>query len=114
MTQNSSEFSLVGTERQGHLAPRKRHYPKQGIGIDYLVKMLELVRCEQQSGEVAARSPYRFKQATYDVLKWCIQKNLMSRREDFGKYKFKSQKRVRPFVFYCITDNGRKLLELIS
>ena len=107
-------ISLVETERQEHLAPRKRFYPKQGIGIDYLVKMLELVRCEQQSGEVAAKSPYRFRQATYEVLRWCVKKNLIIRREDYGKYKFKSQKRVRPYVFYCITDNGRTLLELIS
>ena len=107
-------ISLVETERQEHLAPRKRHYPKQGIGIEYLVKMLELVRCEQQASMVIVRSPYKFKNATYDMLKWCMEKNLITKREDFGKYKFKSQKRTKPFVFYCITDNGRKLLELIK
>lgn len=106
---------LVGLSDEAQLATAcKRNYPKQGIGIDYLVKLLELVRCEQQSGEVVARSPYRFRKATYDVLRWCVEKNLIVRREDFGNFKFKSQKRKRPFVFYVITDNGRKILELVS
>ena len=107
---------LVGTQRQEHLATRV--HPKAGTGLEYLVKFLELVRCEQQSKDLVARSPYRFRSATFDIIKWCIQKGLVQRREQYIKYYDNPRKLpkrlVQPLVFYKITPNGGKLLELIS
>lgn len=108
------KLSLSESSDEAQLATAcKRHYPKQGIGIDYLVKLLELVRCEQQSKDVIIKSPYRFKNTLFAVLRWCVAKDLIQRREDFGKYVFKSQKLTRPNVFYSITEKGEKLLEVL-
>lgn len=109
-------ISLVETERQGRATEligggKPRHCIKNGIGINYLVEFLQFLRIEERASEVYKKSPYKFKSATLAIIKWCVDKNLITRREEY-KSKFKSRK--RPMVFYHITDNGRKLLELIS
>lgn len=86
---------------------RSKQFPKRGVGILYLQKMLELVRSEKQLTQIFASSPYRFKKSTLECLRWCVEKNLVERRERWVR------KNKRPHVYYEITDNGRKLLELI-
>ena len=109
-------ITLVRTERQGMATELKggvskpRHSPKNGIGINYLVEFLQFLQIEERASEVYKKSPYRFKAATLEIIKWCLDRNIISRREEY-KSKFKSRK--RPMVFYHITDNGRELLRLI-
>lgn len=108
---------LVETERQGLATKLKggvskpRHSPKNGIGINYLVEFLQFLQIEERASEVYRKSPYKFKSATLEIIKWCLDRNLIVRREEY-KSKFRSCK--RPFVFYHITDSGRELLRLIK
>ena len=107
---------LVETERKGRATELKggvskpRHSIKNGQGMNYLVEFLQFLQIEERASEVYKKSPYKFKAATLEMIKWCLERNIISRREKF-RSKFKSRK--RPMVFYHITDNGRELLRLI-
>ena len=108
---------LVETERQGLATKIKggvskpRHSVKSGMGLNYLVEFLQFVQIEERASEVYKKSPYKFKAATLEIIRWCLERKIISRREEY-KSKFKSRK--RPMVFYHITDNGRELLRLIK
>ena len=106
-------ISLVGTKRQG---VGYRNKPDAGFGMEYLAKMLELVRWERTASGVYLQSPYRFKLATLKMIRWCVDKGFIKRREDWGDKRGSrknSKKLSRPFVFYHITQRGLLLLEMI-
>lgn len=111
--------ALVGTERQGHLAPiinvgentPHRNTPKQSIGIKYLVDFLVVAQTERRSTEFYRKSPYSYKKATLNLIRFCMDHKLIVRREQY-KSSFSSAK--VPKVYYHITDNGRELLRLIG
>ena len=110
-------ITLVETERQGRATKLKggvskpRHSPKNGMGLNYLIEFLQFLQIEERASEVYKKSPYRFKAATLECIKWCLDRDIISRREEF-KSKFKSRK--RPMVFYHITEKGRELLRIIK
>ena len=116
MIRNYEEFSLVGSERQGLATKIKggvskpRHSHKNGIGLNYLIDFLQFIQIEERANEVYKKSPYKFKAATIEMIRWCLERGVISKREEY-KSKFKSRK--RPMVFYHITDDGRELLRLI-
>ena len=90
--------------------------PIQGIGLNYLIEFLQFLQLEHQSNQVYRASPYKLKAATLRLIRFCLVKNLISKREEFGKVKskFKSKQKKRPNIFYLITEDGRTLLRLIS
>ena len=93
----------------------KRNTPTQGIGLNYLKEFLEFLQLEHQSMQVYDCSPYKMKNSTLKLIKWCMIKNLISRREDYGNQKtFKSKRCKRPKIFYCITETGSQFLRMIS
>ena len=108
-------ISLVGSDRQGHLAaefkhPQIRKTKLGGITMNYLIEFLQLLQLEERAADVYRLSPYRFKRATLNLIKWCVDRDLISKRIEF-KSSFKNRK--DPKVFYKITDKGRQLLEMI-
>ena len=123
---NSEEFSLVGMNKTGLATksgvasdggtPSIRKKPIQGFGLNYLVEFLQFLQLEMPANQIYRASPYDFKSATLKMMKWCLDRELISKREDYGKVKskFKSKQNKRPNVFYCITQDGRTLLRLIS
>ena len=99
---------LVVTERQGMATASRK--PIQGIGLNYLIGFLECVRIEKRPGELHRESPYRFKKSTINIIRWCLDKQLITRREEF-KSTFKS---ARPQIYYKISDKGLILLGLVQ
>lgn len=92
-------------------ASKPRQTFDAGFGINYLKETLYVLQTEMRWSDFERKSPYRMKKMTLDMIKWCISRDLISRREEY-RSSFKSRK--KPQVFYKITDNGRKLLELIQ
>ena len=92
-----------------------RNTPSQGIGLNYLVEFLQFLQLEQPTYQVYDASPYKSKQSTLKLIKWCMIRFLITRREDFGNQDtFKSKRLKRPKVFYHITEKGRDFLRVIQ
>lgn len=88
--------------------------PIQGIGLNYLQEFLEFLQLEHSASQIYRGSPYQLKASTLKIIKWCLKKELISQRKDYGYIsKFKSKQNKRPHVYYLITQNGRVLLGLI-
>lgn len=106
-------IKLVGTEKQVHLATTPHPTRKRmlgGIPLNYLIETLNILQEEKRWGEYMRISPYRYKKSALKILKWCAEKNLITRREHF-KSMFKNRK--DPEVYYKITEQGRELLRMI-
>lgn len=109
-----NKISLVGSSRQGLATefklPQVRKKKLGGITINYLIDFLQLLQLEKRAAGVYRLSPYRFKRGTLNMIKWCIDRDLISKRIEF-KSSFRNRK--DPKVFYKITDQGRELLRMI-
>ncbi len=80
-----------------------------GLGINYLIKTLDLVKIEKSYSELYKYSPYRYKKSFLALLKSLHENHLIIKRKHYTRARNK-----RANVYYSISFKGEMLLDLIQ
>ena len=94
---------------------KKRKSKTHGPGMTYVIDTLQLLKEERNASYMYRMMRIRFKKTQTALLRWLVQDGLVSKRDDFvihGKRLVRLRPRLKPLVYYKITDNGRLFLSL--
>jgi len=85
-----------------------RKIVSNGYGINYLIKILQILRDEIASNELAKKSPYTHRGTHYELMKLLVKSHfVVSKKEKIG---FKVQKNV----IYSLSFDGERFLEFLE
>ena len=80
-----------------------------GIGLNYLIKTLQILKQETSSAELYKKAPFRYKKSQLTLIRNLLKNHYIIKRKEKRRFRDKN-----PMVFYSLSFEGIMLLYFLE